>query len=222
MGRLYGRRPRKGNRAARAQKKAWIIKKAEVQNLEDSNRSEPMIFDDELPLKEKEVTNLTDFYDNVPSTSWEGNDDILPRSLVGEDSLVEVKCIYIKSDVQISSIDDVINLRRQQICLQKTEGGIRLKRNHSYYYQVQGQLNITNKSKCCFIVYVNDKVELHVEEIHRDEQFWNESMLPVLQQFYIECIGPDIIRNNIGNGKRCVDPPYILDAIRQHNEKQKK
>ncbi|KAK4877098.1 hypothetical protein RN001_009604 [Aquatica leii] len=43
-------------------------------------KSEPMIFD-ELPLKEKEVTNLTDFYDNnVPSTSWEGNDDILPRS----------------------------------------------------------------------------------------------------------------------------------------------
>ncbi|KAK4877165.1 hypothetical protein RN001_009671 [Aquatica leii] len=41
-------------------------------------RSEPMIFD-ELPLKEKEVTNLIDFYDNVPSTSWEGNDDILPR-----------------------------------------------------------------------------------------------------------------------------------------------
>ncbi|KAK4877164.1 hypothetical protein RN001_009670 [Aquatica leii] len=99
-------------------------------------------------------------------------------------------------------------------------------KHHYYYYisflKVQGQLNITNKSKCYFIVYVNDKVELHVEEIHRDEQFWNESMLPVLQQFYIECIGPEIIRNNIGNGKRCVDPPYILDAIRQHNEKQKK
>ncbi|KAK4882433.1 hypothetical protein RN001_005752 [Aquatica leii] len=45
-----------------------------------SDKSELMIFD-KLPLKEKEVTNLTDFYDNnVPSTSWEGNDDILPRS----------------------------------------------------------------------------------------------------------------------------------------------
>ncbi|KAK4874974.1 hypothetical protein RN001_014334 [Aquatica leii] len=105
-----------------------------------------MIFD-ELPLKEKEVTNLTDFYDNITyqvqvgrATMTSYREDLKygflgasSNGLVGEDSLVEVKCIYIKSDVQISSIDDVIDLRRQQICLQKTEGGIRLKHNNSYY-----------------------------------------------------------------------------------------
>lgn len=51
---------------------------------------------------------------------------------------------------------------------------------------MQGQLNICQKEKCFFIVYVNDKIPIFIEEIKRDVNFWEEKMLPILKQFYLE------------------------------------
>ena len=66
-----------------------------------------------------------------------------PDGIVGKDGLVEVKCPIICRD---NNIED---LARQDIsfCLQydETEDKLRLKRNHNYYYQIQGQLHIANR-----------------------------------------------------------------------------
>lgn len=43
-------------------------------------------------------------------------------------------------------------------------------------------------------------------------------MLPKLTKFYKECIAPEIVRNNIGKGQKCIDPPFITDAIKVHAE----
>lgn len=136
--------------------------------------------------------------------------------LVGNDALVEVKCLHSASKLRAKSIEEVLE-KNKRTCLQKTDK-IALKRQHSYYYQVQGQMNITKRNKCYFIVYVADDIELFVEEISRDEEFWKEKMLPVLIQFYMQCIAPEIVRGNISKHKRCVDPPYITDAIKQREE----
>lgn len=58
---------------------------------------------------------------------------------------------------------------------------LRLKRNHEYYYQVQGQLNITKMEKCYFIVHAEKWLE-H-EEIMRDENFWYQEMVPKLERW---------------------------------------
>ncbi|KAJ8913369.1 hypothetical protein NQ315_008761 [Exocentrus adspersus] len=109
-----------------------------------------------------------------------------------------------------------------KVCLEIHENKVRLKRNHSYYYQIQEQLNITRKSKCYFVVYITDEMDLFVEEIERDNIFWEQKMLPPLSKFYKECIDPEIVRNNIGNGKKCIDPPYILEAIKLYEQKKLK
>ncbi|KAJ8911760.1 hypothetical protein NQ315_008812, partial [Exocentrus adspersus] len=85
--------------------------------------------------------------------------------------------------------------------------------------EIQGQLNIAKKDTCFFVVYVSDQIELFIEEIKRDEQFWNK-MLPVLTSFYKECVTPEIVRKNIDKGKRCKDPPYIQEAITAFQEKK--
>lgn len=67
----------------------------------------------------------------------------------------------------------------------------RLKRKHPYYYQIQGQLNITKREFCDLVIY-NGK-EIAVEKIIRDDDLWKDVMLPKLQAFYLNCILPEII-----------------------------
>lgn len=71
------------------------------------------------------------------------------------------------------------------------------------------------------MVYVNDKINLFIEEIVRDAGFWSK-MLPTLITFYRECIAPEIVRNFIDKGKRCKDPPSIRYAIAALEEKKLK
>lgn len=74
-------------------------------------------------------------------------------------------------------------------------------------------MNITKFNECFLIVYVNDNIPIFVEKIVRDKKLWYENMLPILKQFYKECIAPEIVRGNLKKNKKCVDPPYILEEI---------
>ncbi|XP_031331888.1 uncharacterized protein LOC116162414 [Photinus pyralis] len=136
-----------------------------------------------------------------------------PDGLVGTDAIVEVKCLYSCSKLEETDLEKILLLKKNT-CLQLKDGKISLNRRHSYYYQVQGTLNITKRSKCYFVVYINDAVPLYIEEIEIDIHFWEHEMVPILLTFYKMCIAPEIIRNNIGKGKKCVDPQYIIDAIK--------
>ena len=66
-----------------------------------------------------------------------------PYGTVGKDSLVEVKCSHVCRD---NSIEDLAR-QDHSFCFEFDflEDKLRLKRNHNYYYQVQGQLHIANR-----------------------------------------------------------------------------
>lgn len=49
-----------------------------------------------------------------------------------------------------------------------------------------------------------------------------DEMLLKLIQFYKECVAPEIVRNNLGKGLKCVDPPYIEDVKKKQEEKKTK
>jgi hypothetical protein len=97
--------------------------------------------------------------------------------------------------------------RKKMICLEfaPDNDNLQLKRNHKYYYQVQGQLNISNRKSCYFVVYVEEKQNLFVEKINKDEHLWINTMLPKLKEFYLENVLPEIIRRNIPKGLKCQD-----------------
>lgn len=69
-------------------------------------------------------------------------------------------------------------------------GDLRLKINDNYMHQVQGQLNITNKNKCYFVVWTPK--DLFYQIIHKDEAFW-ESQVPKLITFYKTALLPELI-----------------------------
>ena len=80
------------------------------------------------------------------------------------------------------------------------EGRLRLREEHDYYYQVQGELNITKRQVCYFVgerrnrwsgwllqadyFLVWSPTEFHYEVIQRDEHFWDLMMYPWLLDFH--------------------------------------
>ena len=90
--------------------------------------------------------------------------------------LVEIKCPY-----------TLKNLRPEDACkypcfyCEIVEGKPRLKREHDYYYQIQGQLGICGLAWCNFVVFFQ-KVIIS-ERIKFDNEFWNK-MIGKLTVFY--------------------------------------
>ncbi|CAL1298819.1 unnamed protein product, partial [Larinioides sclopetarius] len=81
--------------------------------------------------------------------------------LHGKDSfLVEVKCTYNKENLELDEL-----CLRPGFCLENKNGVFHLKRNHQYYYQIQGQMAMCNLKKCLFVLLHNVKKEPYIEEI---------------------------------------------------------
>ncbi|KAG5895993.1 hypothetical protein JTB14_005099 [Gonioctena quinquepunctata] len=93
---------------------------------------------------------------------------------------LEIKCLHKVAELRISPEEAT----KKNICLEHVKDQLRLKRNHLYYYQVQGQLNICRRIICYFVVFVDTERGLFIEKIERDKKFWNEMMLPKLSYFY--------------------------------------
>ena len=64
-----------------------------------------------------------------------------PDGTVGEDSLVEVKCPMKCKDSSIAELAST----DPTFCLEHYGDGMRLKRSHNYYYQIQGQLHMAKR-----------------------------------------------------------------------------
>ena len=93
----------------------------------------------------------------------------------GEEAVCEVKCPYNGRKKKISPGKDFS-------FLEEVDGEIHLKKNHNYYYQVIGQLKLSKRSFCYFIVYTFE--DIFVEKIAMDEEFFKSNMLLKLLDFY--------------------------------------
>lgn len=95
---------------------------------------------------------------------------------------LEVKVIY---DFKATNIEEVARERKSQFCLKINDRGhLALKENHSYFYQVQGQMAIREMKFCDFVVYHPHSKTIHVERIAFDECLWRTEILPKLESFY--------------------------------------
>ena len=92
----------------------------------------------------------------------------------GENSVVEVKCPF--------SIKDEIISSGNLPYLHDDGDGMKLKRNHQYYYQIIGQLVLSRSEKCYFVIFTFK--DMYVEEIGVDFDFFSSQMLPKLKNFY--------------------------------------
>ena len=117
------------------------------------------------------------------------------------EGLLEIKCPYRAKD---KPLVDICTDSKQKSSFfmeyNSQTGTFTLKRNHSYYYQVQGQLHVMGRSWCDFYVWtprVGDRV---VERIVRDTAFWN-SIFPSLRRFYYGSLLPELVNPRHPSGQ---------------------
>ncbi|XP_035230674.1 uncharacterized protein LOC118202607 [Stegodyphus dumicola] len=123
-----------------------------------------------------------------------------PDGLIDEDGLLEIKCPYTWPD-------------SQQTC-QTFSASLIL---HKYYFQIQGQLAITERNWCDLYIWCReDAITLRIPE---DKTFWI-SLVPKLEKFYVNCILPELVDPRAPRKMSLREPKYIVDA-RAQNEKQK-
>ncbi|XP_063913036.1 uncharacterized protein LOC135129717 [Zophobas morio] len=138
--------------------------------------------------KDHELTARKDFSKMIEKDVTEcgffvGKDDYCylgasPDGLIDNDGLVEIKCPYKGRD---STPEDVILSKKINFAT-FVNGKFHLKRNDNFYYQVQGQLHVTERQYCFFILWTPKG--LLFEKIFRDEQFFKEKMEKKLYKFY--------------------------------------
>jgi hypothetical protein len=99
-----------------------------------------------------------------------------PDGLVGTSKIVEVKCPYAGRNSEMKANNEFPFLFMTE------QNELHLKHNHNYMHQIQGQLAISKKKSCFFIVYTFK--ELFVEKIAYDETFFLQHILPKTKNFY--------------------------------------
>jgi hypothetical protein len=125
--------------------------------------------------------------------------------------LVEVKYLYSMAKLKLT-IEQAVALaekaedKHREFCLEAIEmDGVRkiqLKRSrnyHHYFYQVQMLLHCTGLEWCDFVCATISGPtiaisfdHLHVERIHRDDDFWNTNMFPHIKSFFFDALLPEV------------------------------
>lgn len=81
------------------------------------------------------------------------------------------------------------------------DGTIRLKRNHNYFVQIQGQLYVSKLKKVILIVYFGEEIPLFKETIVFDSKRWEEEFLPRVDFFFRRAVLPELFTRRVQRGK---------------------
>lgn len=141
-----------------------------------------------------------------------------PDGISGEDMIIEIKCPISAHSIGIA---ESINKKKITFWKKNKTGVLEVNKAHDWFYQVQGQLHITQRSKCLFAVWANDKEPLKTELIFKDDVFWNEKMAAKLTTFYMDCILPELVDPRHPRKLKIRDPIYIKEAIENKENKMK-
>ena len=101
--------------------------------------------------------------------------------------LVEIKCPYsIKGEIPTS--ENLVYLR--EVTDSSNQKNITLKENSSYYFQVQGQMGVTNRKYCDFFIYTT--AGFHLERILFNEDLWKHMQVE-FKWFWLNIICPELL-----------------------------
>ena len=117
--------------------------------------------------------------------------------------VLEIKCPASAKETSLEELS-----KSSSFFLHKTGNEYHLKKNNIYYYQVQGQMHVTQRTWCDFVVWTPRDSEMVIERIEYKPEFWGEMYLK-LQTFYFNSMLPELasprypsckhVRNNFTN-----------------------
>ena len=113
--------------------------------------------------------------------------DGIVTSSTGEKGLIEIKNLVHSKPINLYQA-----AKSSSFCLINKNGVLHLKQNHNYYHQCQGLLNVCGFEWIDFVVRTLNPYQMIIHRIYRDEELWNNTMLPKLKAFYFTCLLPEI------------------------------
>ncbi|RVE50458.1 hypothetical protein evm_004883 [Chilo suppressalis] len=131
-----------------------------------------------------------------------------PDGLFGE-GIVEMKCPYSARNMDVEQA-----IIQTKIKFWKIDGS--LNTNHDWYFQIQGQLHISQKNVCLFAVWTGQEFAIKTTKITRDDVFWKTKMEPKLVEFYNKCLLPELIdprKRRVHAHRENIVPQRVLLSI---------
>nr|XP_034333490.1 uncharacterized protein LOC117680630 [Crassostrea gigas] len=120
-------------------------------------------------------------------------DESMPEG--NQKGVLEIKCPYSISNNVITHREVHELVGRKGFCLEESENGPRLMRDHSYYAQIQGEMAIMGCAWGDFVVWTAaEQSNCFVERIYFDPDFCS-FMLPKLVEWFISNISPSYIKS---------------------------
>ena len=107
--------------------------------------------------------------------------------------LVEIKCPTRAEKIPLFHLCTEKQYK-SSFFLQYINDKYQLKKGHNYYYQIQGQLQITCRQWCDFVVWTPSATvdDLVVQRIYSDEGVWKNTIYPRLYRFYMGSMLPEL------------------------------
>ena len=113
-------------------------------------------------------------------------DGLVACDCCGE-GLLEVKCPYSIQDIDPNTVN------KKGFYLERSNDCLSLSPTHDYFYQVQGQLAVCNRSYCDFVCWTPHG--LYVERVKRDTEFYAK-IKPKLDDFFVQVVLPCVLKGN--------------------------
>jgi hypothetical protein len=126
----------------------------------------------------------------------------------GSDGLIEIKNLVHNKPINLWQAAE-----SKTFCLEKKAGTLCLKKNHPYYFQCQGLLQICNFPWIDFVVRTLNPYQMVIERIERDNDLWENMMLPKLSAFYKRCILPELACPREGKSPGIREPGVWVSII---------
>ncbi|XP_036149752.1 uncharacterized protein LOC118647911 [Monomorium pharaonis] len=138
-----------------------------------------------------------------------------PDGLLDENGLIEIKCPLSAENLTAEkAIKTIPSLKG----IFDKKNPDKMNKNHRFFYQIQGQLNITRREYCVFALWTPKSMKMIY--INRDDAFWKNQMLPFLTRFYDECMIPEILDSRHNRHVPIRDLGYIIEAKREAAKKE--
>lgn len=111
--------------------------------------------------------------------------------------ILEVKCPFSFKDDTLDAASS-----SKSFCLERVNGTFKLKEDHQYFYQLQAQLHICDKSYCDFVVWTTKN--MFIQRYYRNTPFFESNRAKVENVFKVGVL-PELL------GKWCTRRPKQCD-----------
>lgn len=135
-----------------------------------------------------------------------------PDGLVGSDSILEVKC-----PISCKDLTPEEGILAKKITFWNNTNLGSINREHNYFYQIQGQLHVTKRKFCYFVLWTPTGIRW--EKVTRDDEFWESKMIQKLKMFYYDCLLPELIDPRHTRSMPIRNPAYIEQAMEESRQK---